>query len=118
VSASWVVVPVEPTDEMEHAADLALDRFTLEWQAAIDARPTGPEVPTMIDPQELAELKRDPARVSPCIWECSSDPDVSFWNTSCGEAWTFITDGPKENGMKFCPYCGGTLRITITEGGK
>jgi hypothetical protein len=86
--------------------------FSDARQAMLAARPTGPEVPTMIDPQELAELKRDPARVSPCIWECSSDPDVSFWNTSCGEAWTFITGGPKENGMKFCPYCGGRLIIT------
>lgn len=46
-----------------------------------------------------------------CTWEHSDDPDMSWWETSCGEAWTFIDGGPAENGMKFCPYCGGALRI-------
>ena len=46
-----------------------------------------------------------------CLWEPEDDPDVSWWNTSCGQAWSFTTDGPKENGMNFCHYCGKPLRL-------
>jgi hypothetical protein len=31
------------------------------------------------------------------------------WDTECGNAHVFITDGPKENRYKFCPYCGKEL---------
>ncbi len=46
----------------------------------------------------------------PCIWkeDLSFDGDVS-WDTECGQKFCFIDGGPKENGMKFCCYCGGEL---------
>ncbi len=31
------------------------------------------------------------------------------WDTACGERFTFGADTPRENGMKFCPYCGKAL---------
>lgn len=42
-----------------------------------------------------------------CAW--TTDEDGVFY-TRCGEAFTFIDAGPKENGMKWCCYCGGTLK--------
>lgn len=46
-----------------------------------------------------------------CTWTPDSDPDFSMWETACGNAWEFTTEGPKENGVKFCPYCGKPLVI-------
>ncbi|HHM8640691.1 TPA: hypothetical protein ACRNRG_006413, partial [Pseudomonas aeruginosa] len=32
-----------------------------------------------------------------------------IWETSCGQTWSFIEDGPAENGALFCHHCGGRL---------
>lgn len=42
-----------------------------------------------------------------CRW--THDADTESWDTGCGEKFHFETDGPKENGQKFCGYCGGKL---------
>lgn len=41
-----------------------------------------------------------------CDW-CVDDDGV--WYTGCGHAWQFEDGGPKENGTKWCQYCGGRL---------
>lgn len=46
-----------------------------------------------------------------CEWSQSDDPDFCWWDSACGEAWTFTDGGPTENGMKFCPYCGKELCV-------
>ena len=46
-----------------------------------------------------------------CAWTLD-DEDGSVWRTSCGRLWEFTTDGPKENGMKFCMECGKPVTIT------
>jgi hypothetical protein len=43
----------------------------------------------------------------PCKW--THDEDDGSWATDCGEAFCFTDEGPKENGMHFCCYCGGEL---------
>lgn len=43
-----------------------------------------------------------------CAWE--HDIWADYWDTACGHAFTLTTDGPRENGMKFCPYCGRPLK--------
>jgi len=46
-------------------------------------------------------------KLKPCQWTYDEEHDV--YDTGCGEAFS-ITDGtPKENGMKFCTYCGKKL---------
>lgn len=46
-------------------------------------------------------------KLKPCQWTYDEEHDV--YDTECGEAFS-ITDGtPKENGMKFCTYCGKKL---------
>ena len=42
-----------------------------------------------------------------CCW--SQDRDDGSWATGCGELFVFTDGTPKENGFKFCPYCGRTL---------
>lgn len=38
-----------------------------------------------------------------CHWIVDDD---GRWDTECGEAFQFEVDGPRENGFRFCPYCG------------
>lgn len=79
-----------------------------------------PAYPDMPDPVEITQaLDLAIAALSPkpevCEWSQSDDPDFSWWDTSCGEAWTFIESDPSGNGMKFCPYCGKELCANATE---
>ncbi len=46
-----------------------------------------------------------------CLW--TYDEDSDSWDTGCGEKFCFIVDGPVENGMNFCPYCGKQLAIKV-----
>ena len=43
-----------------------------------------------------------------CVWTFSND-DNCYWATDCGHSFQFIDGSPKENHMKFCPYCGKKL---------
>jgi DNA-directed RNA polymerase subunit RPC12/RpoP len=45
------------------------------------------------------------AKVSTCCWTETEE----CWETQCGHSFVFTADGPTENGMVFCPYCGGKL---------
>lgn len=63
MSAEWAVVPVEPHLGMcsagRNAAELPLIADARKCiSAAIAARPTGPDVPLLIDASELAALRR------------------------------------------------------------
>ena len=42
-----------------------------------------------------------------CRW--TEDEDDECWDTGCGGRFEFIEGGPKENGAKFCLYCGKRL---------
>jgi hypothetical protein len=44
----------------------------------------------------------------PCRWR--QDADSGSWDTDCGGKFEFIDDGPAENKMRFCPYCGKPLK--------
>lgn len=44
-----------------------------------------------------------------CTWKY--DDSEGSWETTCGEAWCFLEEStPKENGMKFCPFCGKRIK--------
>jgi hypothetical protein len=43
-----------------------------------------------------------------CEWS-QVDTSSDMWETECGESFVFIADGPEENDMKFCCYCGESL---------
>jgi len=40
-----------------------------------------------------------------CKWECSEKAE-EIWETDCKNRFVFIDGTPKENGFRFCPYCG------------
>lgn len=46
-----------------------------------------------------------------CKWTLD-DTHGNKWDTECGHAFEFTTDGPEENGARFCQYCGGRL-VTV-----
>lgn len=56
---------------------------------------------------EEYQIKYVPRSLKPCEWQY--DEWHNNWNTGCGEAHVFIADGPRQNGYKYCPYCGGKL---------
>jgi len=59
--------------------------------------------------RELAEWRRKyEACKGTCSWNLISE-DEDIWETGCGNAW-YLTEGNiEENGMKYCPFCGGKL---------
>ena len=52
---------------------------------------------------------RDLDRAVVCTWKHDLYHDV--WDTSCGDSACFISDGPKDNNYRFCPYCGKPLVV-------
>lgn len=44
--------------------------------------------------------------IHPCEW---AEDDEGAWDTQCGERFIFSADGPTENGMHYCCYCGRPL---------
>ena len=49
------------------------------------------------------------ANAQACQWSLNDIGGDSVWETQCGHAFEFTTDGPAENGFRFCGYCGGPL---------
>jgi hypothetical protein len=64
-----------------------------------------------------ALLCADDLPVAPtCVWHLDDADDSQMWETSCGHAFQFNEDGPKENHAAFCCYCGKTLTESRTTG--
>lgn len=45
-----------------------------------------------------------------CEWK-QDGGEGNDYATDCQNMFTFIDDGPAQNGFEFCPYCGGRLTI-------
>lgn len=60
--------------------------------------------------EQGAELERRP-RVGSCVWTLVETIDDAEWSSTCGHEWQFLDGGPKENEVKFCPFCGGEVEI-------
>ena len=56
--------------------------------------------------REVLALLALPVAETGCEWHEDEDGN---WDTACGEMFTFIVDGPKENWVKFCCYCGAKM---------
>lgn len=86
-------------------------------EAALSATSPFPDpVPTVTASSKdvtLAPVVEAPAVAEVCKWTCGPYVDCEIWETDCGEAFVFETDGPKENKMKFCCYCGKPLTEVI-----
>ena len=53
-------------------------------------------------------LHSDDSESKTCLW--TENNDHEYWESACGRAWTFEDSTPKKNGMKYCCYCGKSLR--------
>lgn len=42
-----------------------------------------------------------------CRWRYDDYHDL--WTTDCNQEFVVIDSTPKDNGMNFCPFCGGSL---------
>ena len=51
-----------------------------------------------------------PADFGECIWRPDND---GTYETSCGQAFVFTGGGPRENGARFCLYCGHPLKEAV-----
>lgn len=65
---------------------------------------------------EIADLRAALASAAPvealtCAWTPDADYEAEAWHSSCGEAWSFIDGGPKENCVRFCQGCGKPVAI-------
>jgi hypothetical protein len=47
-----------------------------------------------------------------CQWK---EDENGPWATQCGQSFEFTYDGVKENGFKFCCYCGGEITVKAAE---
>lgn len=45
-----------------------------------------------------------------CEWTLDDD-ESGTWSSSCGELWSFIDGGPKENRVTYCHHCGKLAAI-------
>ena len=60
------------------------------------------------DLMESLAVEVEKLRRPQCVW--THDEDYEQYTTSCGSSWSFIDDGIAENGVKFCPHCGGEVK--------
>lgn len=44
-----------------------------------------------------------------CEWKYNNSE--YYWESSCENLHIFMSDGPEENGHKFCPYCGKKIKV-------
>ena len=51
-----------------------------------------------------------------CLWTYQDIED--YWDTECQKAFTISEGTPKENGFKFCPFCGKVIQERTCRGGK
>ena len=54
-----------------------------------------------------------------CTWTQQDDEHMpGTWASSCGELWSFIDGGPKENRVSYCHHCGGKVNLAAPEATK
>ena len=52
-----------------------------------------------------------------CDWSLD-DEENGIWQSTCGEMWSFIDGGPKENRVRFCHGCGKSVDVVNEEARK
>ena len=58
------------------------------------------------------------AQQASCEWK--KDPDNEMGDTyhsNCGESWSFVDGGPKENRVSYCHHCGKPVNLAAPKGG-
>jgi hypothetical protein len=104
-----------------HAKYAHLEKvYCFEKPKAPQAVPTEPSCPDCKAPDLLYECihcsasNYPPAPKVTAVCEWTQDPDFEMGDTyhsSCGELWSFIDGGPKENRVSYCHHCGKPVKL-------
>jgi hypothetical protein len=78
----------------------------LEWRI----KELGAEKLTLFNHNVALEAQLDKV----CLWS-EDDPDWGTWNADCGMVWMLDEGSPEDNGMVYCPKCGGKLQQALTD---
>ena len=69
--------------------------------------------PTHVPETDFGDIAQ-PAQPSQALGTCEwtlDDDESATWASSCGELWSFIDGGPKENRVTYCHHCGKLAAI-------
>lgn len=78
------------------------DGGVVAWRAFSDA------VKAVVAERDQLRAQLAPAPI--CTWTQEDDFEMpGVYRSTCGEVWSFVDGGVKENGVKFCHCCGGTV---------
>jgi len=97
-----------PVTEVEEQIAELYNRASASIHQTPPAPPSSIKI-TYINSETGDESSSPKAELAPAECEWKSD-DEGIWWTTCDNAFVFEVDGPKENKMKFCCYCGRTLK--------
>ena len=53
---------------------------------------------------------------SECVWDYDELHDM--WETACGQAWCCLEGTLKDNGIRFCPFCGKAIADALNREGE
>ena len=70
-----------------------------------------PSYPKIGSSPVIASTQMDEYQTPFCVWQ--EKEEGAYWETQCGNAFTFFTGDPRDNGMIYCPYCGRLNQIVI-----
>ena len=64
---------------------------------------------TALEAEVLVPVIERLLNAEPCVW--TEDSWHGYWDTECGEPFTFNNDGtPHRNHFRFCPGCGKRIK--------
>ena len=69
-----------------------------------------PPVREPLSDNTITALRQAIAQPEACTWTETDDED-GIWSSSCGELWSFIDGGPKENRVSYCHNCGKKVEV-------
>lgn len=70
----------------------------------------GDYVPPMIETEKAIEIVKQ-GGVSDDVCEWKYNDSEYYFESSCDHLHIFMSDGPKENEYRFCPYCGKKIKV-------
>jgi hypothetical protein len=70
---------------------------------------------TVFSWNDMLILKKEAEKLKNLVHKCNwTFNDDGYYQTTCGNAWNFESGGILNNGVVFCPYCGGTVLETLS----
>jgi len=63
----------------------------------------------MIEHKEVINIPKEELQRTTCKW--IQDEHDGSWNGSCGIKWNFMSNGPTENKVNYCPRCGKKVEV-------